>query len=198
MAAHPGWDVGWSTGVPGPNLLVGLDIATQGASDEQRAMGAVRGYLDLWGVSVAQLQHLATVRSQGRTTVRYGMAVVTPLGLASVLDRVLAVTLDHNQQVISVSSDLLPVQVPTTVAVPEGAARKAACQATQQGRAQAVTDCSRDPAIQSARLAIAASPDSARLVWALDVWVRAPLDRRAVLVDATTGALLSQRPVAQH
>ena len=193
-----GLEASWAPTMPGPTLLLGLQVTLPAGDTGARALQFAREIADLWGVPPAELAVLSVVRSKARVSVRIQQQVATPHGAVPVLDRDLVVTLDGDSRVISVTSDLLATVLPATVPCAEAVAQQAALRAALGLRADTAVTFAQLRQIQLSKLAIVATPAGARLVWAVDVLADPLRDRRAVVVDAATGQVVGQRQVAQH
>lgn len=190
---YPGADVAWNAGQVGVAVVAGLQVETAGRTPEERARGFLQAWPGLLGVPVSDLTLLRVDRIRNRTYVRFSQTVATPAGRLPVLDRLVAVTLDEGLRVRALSSDALPATGAQAAVVTAEVARDTAVRAVLELRPEAPT-----PAVAAtAHSAVLATPQGTRTVWAVDVRL-SPVDRRAVVVDARSGAVLSQRSVVLH
>lgn len=192
----PQLEATWNPAVAGPQLLVGLGFELAGTTAELKAREFATRHAGLWGVHPEGLVIHQVVRSKARTAVRFNFQVPSSAGPLVVLDRQLVVTLDDQGRLVSVSSDLLPMpDQADTPLLPQQAAGEAAARAALGLRPHDVVP---QGSVQSARLAVWATPAQATTVWAVDVTQPRTLQRWGVLVDARTGAILAQTRPNQH
>ncbi len=162
---------------------------------QEQGLTWAQNHAELWGITAADLQVLQLQTVAQRTTLRLTQTALVAGKRAPVLDRGLNLTLDAKGQLISVTADLLPVAQLASPRVAQSDAKKAAVKAALGARDDHSLPVER---VQVCELAVIAGPSEAKLVWAADVVVQPLTDRRAVLVDAETGAVLSQRQTVLH
>lgn len=177
-ARSPRLRVAWQRDGRLPALVGGLAVPTVGDGPTARARQFLLAHPALIGGAARQLRSVGVSRSHGRTVVRFE-ATVDSLAL---LDRSLSVSLDAEQRVFAVVSDL-----PVPAAIPD--AKTSASEATAAVRAL--------PRMAKAALAapVAAiwQPAGRPLrVWMVDSVVVAGASHVRVLVDATTGHVVAQ------
>lgn len=177
-ARAPRLRVAWQRDGRLPALIAGLAVPTQGESPTARARRFLLAHPALIGGAATQLREAGVSQSHGRTVVRFE-AMVADLPL---LDRSLSVSLDAEQRVFALVSDL-----PVPAAIPD--AKISAATASAAVRAL--------PRMAKAALAapVAAIWQPAGLplrVWMVDTVVVAGASHVRVLVDATTGQVVAQ------
>ncbi|MBM4342224.1 MAG: hypothetical protein FJ100_02470 [Deltaproteobacteria bacterium] len=185
----------WQPTLPGPALVLGLRVAAPGSDPTAAAVQFARDHAALWGVPARHLHAIDSQPSRDRHTVHVGLAALVGGRAVPVVDRRLTVTLDRGARlVVSVASDLLPVADLHAAQVSDQAAAARALQAV--GMCEGAVSCAALARATPARLAVLADLAGATAVWVVDVRVRGPLQRTAVLVDAWSGAALRSSPVA--
>lgn len=191
----PQLDVSWRADLAGPAMI--LDTADQLdlARAQEQGLNWAQKHAELWGIAAADLQVLQLQTVAQRTTLRLTQTALVAGKRVPVLDRGLNLTLDAKGRLISVTADLMPVAQLGTARVGQNDAKKAAVKAALGARDDHNLPVER---VQVCELAVIAGPSEAKLVWAADVVVQPLTDRRAVLVDAETGAVLSQRQTVLH
>jgi hypothetical protein len=192
----PQLDATWNPAIAGPQLLTGLGLTPPGATAEQKALDFATRHAGLWGIHPEGLVVHQVVRSKMRTAVRFNFQMPSSAGPLVVLDRQLVVTFDAVGRLVSVSSDLLPfADQADSPLVPQQVASDVAARAALGLRPH---DAVAAGTVQSARLAVWATPAETITVWAVDVRQPKTLLRRGVLVDARSGAVVAQVQPNQH
>lgn len=191
----PQLDVSWRADLAGPAMILDTGDQLDPARMQDQGLAWAQKHAELWGISAADLQVLQIQTVAKRTTLRLTQTVLVAGKRVPVLDRGLNLTMDAKGQLISVTADLQPVAQLATARVAQNDAKKAAVKAALGARDVHGLPVER---VQVCELAVIAGPSEAKLVWAADVVVQPLTDRRAVLVDAETGAVLSQRQTVLH
>lgn len=194
-ARAPGLEVTWRGDLAGPAMILGggdlLDVQrlqSAGLAWAQQRAG-------WWGIDPSDLRVLQVQTVAQRTTLRLTQTALVDGQRVPVLERGLVLTVDAQGKLVSVTADLLPVARLAPARVSQADAKKAALKAALGARDDRDLPLER---VQLCAWAVIAGPSEARLVWAADVVVQPLTDRRAVLVDAETGAVLSQRQTVLH
>ncbi len=176
-------DAVWKPGQPGAHVVVGLMSKPAGKTDLAKATAFLGAHRALVGVDRAGLRHIATSRSKHRIAVRFAQH---HRGVP-VLDRLVAVRLDHEGHVLGIVSDAMPVAKLPAARLPVADAREIA------GLAAGLRDF--DASKLPAERAILAMPGESRPVWVVEV-TAAPLRAHLrVLVDAADGRV---REITNH
>jgi Zn-dependent metalloprotease len=191
----PQLDVNWRADLAGPAMILDTGERLDLGRAQEQGLTWAQNHAELWGITAADLQVLQLQTVAQRTTLRLTQTALVAGKRAPVLDRGLNLTLDAKGQLISVTADLLPVAQLASPRVAQSDAKKAAVKAALGARDDHSLPVER---VQVCELAVIAGPSEAKLVWAADVVVQPLTDRRAVLVDAETGAVLSQRQTVLH
>lgn len=191
----PQLDATWRPDLAGPAMLLGTGDHLDPARLQQQGLAWAQQRAGLWGVAAADLQVLQVQTVAQRSTLRLTQTALVAGKRVPVLERGINLTIDAKGQLISVTAELLPVGALAAARVGQGDAKKAAVKAALGMRDDLGVPVER---VQLCELAVIAGPSEARLVWAADVVVQPMTDRRAVLVDAATGAVLSQRQTVLH
>lgn len=191
----PQLDVSWRADLAGPAMILETGEQFDLARAQEQGLAWAQKHAELWGIAANDLQILQFHTVAQRTTLRLTQTALVAGKRVPVLDRGLNLTVDAKGYLISVTADLLPVAQLATARVPQNDARKAAVKAALAMREDHGLPVER---VQVCELAVIAGPSEAKLVWAADVVVQPLTDRRAVLVDAETGAVLSQRQTVLH
>lgn len=188
-------DATWRADLSGPAMLLGTGDQLDPARLQQQGLAWAQQHAELWGVAAADLQVLQVQTVAQRSTLRLTQTALVAGKRVPVLDRGINLTVDAKGQLLSVTAELLPVAALDPARVAQNDAKKAAVKAALGLRDDQGLPVER---VQLCELAVIAGPSEARLVWAADVVVHPMTDRRAVLVDAETGAVLSQRQTVLH
>lgn len=191
----PQLDVSWRADLAGPAMILDTGDQLDPARVQDQGLAWAQKHAELWGISATDLQVLQLQTVAKRTTLRLTQTALVAGKRVPVLDRGLNLTVDTKGRLISVTADLLPVAQLATPRVGQNDAKKAAVKAALGAREDQGLPVER---VQVCELAVIAGPSEAKLVWAADVVVQPLTDRRAVLVDAESGAVLSQRQTVLH
>lgn len=193
---HRDLDATWTETVAGPALLTGFAPVVSVATAQATALAFAKSHANLWGIEPEGLAVQRVVRSKAATAVHLVYSCKVGQRRAPVLDRSMTVTLDSQRAIAAVTSDMLPIAplaAPLVSLVPAQIAVARALGLCGHGDD---AKCAAVPAVQRAALAVVADMATATAVWAFDVQLAAPLDRRAVLVSASTGLVVRQTRVA--
>lgn len=191
----PKLEAAWRADLPGPALLTDLGERLDPVRFQELGLAWAQRNAALWGIGSADLAVLQLQKGKLRTTLRLSQTALVGNQRMPVLQRGMALTIDADGQLLSVATEVLPVGKLNTQRIAKSQAEKAALKA-----ALGLRDDRNLPMDHLYRcdLAILAGPAESRLVWAVDVVVQAATDRRAVLIEAETGVVVSQRQAVQH
>lgn len=192
---QPKIEAAWREDLPGPALLTGLGERLDPARFQDLGLAWAQRNAGLWGIAAADLSFMQLQKGKLRTTLRLSQTALVAGQRMPVLQRGMALTIDADGQLLSAVSEVLPVGALATPRIDRSLAQKSAVKA-----ALGLRDDRHLPVdkVHRCELAILAGPGESRLVWAVDVVINPATDRRAVLVDAETGAILSQRQAVLH
>ncbi len=169
-----------------PKLVTGLEVPAEGDSPEVRAQAFLGQHAAIVGVPVTGLVAEDTTRAKGRTTVRFSHR---HLGVP-VLDREVVVTMDMWGTVLTMANDALPVGDIADARVDGLAARNAALTSVGLGEG----DLERSSATEAIQIA----GGKATRVWVVKVLKAELSEHLRVLVDASTGAIVQKKNLAQR
>lgn len=188
-------EVAWRADMPGPALLTDLGERLDPARFQDQGLAWAQHNAGLWGLQSADWSVLHVQKGKLRTTLRLSQTALVSGIRVPVLQRGMALTIDAQGQMVSVTSEAVPLGKLTLERIAKADAQKTALKAVLGLREDRNLPLDR---VHRCELAVLAGPTEARLVWAVDIVVQAATDRRAVLIDAETGVLLSQRSAVHH
>ncbi len=190
QARYPAARAVWQPGLAGPQMVTGLAARPTGAHAEARARAFLKSNRPLFGVPDKQLRLLKVERSKLREVARFQQVAD---GL-EVLGRVVALTMDHSGELLTVASDAAPVGT-----VQRG---KMSRQEAMERAVKAVTATpagSPPPKLAtSAREVVMAGFGDARHAWAVRVVRSRGVEHLRVVVDARHGGILQIRNLVRH
>ena len=188
--SNPKLRVVYGRGQLGPSVLTGIRLPTDGATPRARADDFLERMSIVLGVPSTQLAFVKVTATRDRNIVRYRQVT----GDQIVHGRVVALTLDAEGFVISISSDAHPVSEVLRGELSDDDARKSAAAAAlgtddhtalppAPARVERVVIVNGNEAFEAARVLVATRGGAAVL---------------EVLIDTRTGKVASVRPVIKH
>ena len=183
---HVSADATWKAGQPGPEVVVGLNVVSKAAGFRAKAEAFLTDHGKLVGVNASQLKFHELSRSNHRIVVRFKQVWAG----REVVDRLVAVRMDHNGAVLGFVSDAMPISTVPKAAVSQRQAQHIAATWTGQR-----ADLSGDYAAEARVLAM---PNRAVPVWQVFVVAIPMRAHLQVMVDATNGSVLSVRNLVRH
>jgi hypothetical protein len=184
LSAPPGISVKQDRARGVPQALFGLDIATTGSTDKQRALDFVSENSDLLGgMMVDQLRFVRISRRGQFRTARFQFQ----FGNYPIERRFLTIRLDRNNRVRRVHSDFDRWHVPPVKAPISGAG----------ARTRAMVHVDGISAGAATRVVLPGAPGQARHVWRVPVAKVALVLQYIVYLDAQTGAVLTVNPAGK-